>query len=348
MNSPMDELLRHSASKVNQKPLVLQIRSPEKEIVQLRMNKRFAALGLSLVACILLVIFSFSPHVLAYVVNLLKSDHLYQQIAEKGLITTVGKGASNRGITINVENVYVDQNVIVLDMIQTFTKETINQPLLSSKDVQLFINGNKLGSHSGGQFDVLPDGRYGGIIYYNDLNDNPEGPKLPEQFELTVKVDTIGTVKGGWTIKLPVSRKLSDQATKIYEPAASYKVADFNITVSKVIIGPLYTFIDFEVTMPENNSIGNMFNPSSIAWLKVEDEKGETMGKVMLNKEQKRKGNQATMSFTEKFATLKKLPKLLLFVPEHSVPVEITDSTDTMLHFRGEPIEEFKFHIDLQ
>jgi hypothetical protein len=349
MNSPMDELLKHSAHMVSQKRLTLDVRSQEQKTVHRRLNKRIAFLCLSLVICFSVVMLPLSPKVLAYVVNLLKSNEHFQQVVEKGLSTSVGKGVSNQGITLNVENLYVDQGELVFDMVQTYTKELAYKPVLNTNDVQLFINGKKLAYHSGGEFHTLPDGRYGGIIYYtgayNGNYDYDGGPKLilPEEFKLTIKVDKIEKIQGDWTIEFPVSRKLSEQVTRTYEPAVSNKVNDITITVSKVVCTPLSISIDYEITVPENYSL---VDPTSIRNIQVQDEKGNIMtGDGSIRGLEKKAGKMKTFRFTGEYHTPKELPEQLVIIPQRSVEERRTDSG---IYYRGEAVEELIFNVPLR
>jgi hypothetical protein len=343
MNSPMDELLKHSSNIVNQKRLTLVAWSQEKAPVNRRFNKRFATLCLSLVVCFAIVTLSFSPQVLAYVVNLLSSSP-FQQVVEKGLTSPVGKGASNQGITLNVENLYVDQGELVFDMVQSYTKDMGYKPVLNSNDVQLFINGKKLAFHSGGEFHALPDDKYGGIIYYNG-NYGYEGKQellLPEEFQLTVQVDKIENINGDWTIGLPVSRKLSDRATKTYEPVVSNKVDEITITVSKVIIRPLSTLIDYEITVPNNYTFAD---PSSIKTIQVKDEKGNSMGLAHIVGRETNEGSVKTIRFSSEYHTPIELPNQLVIIPQRDVEEKRTDS---VIYYHGEAIKELIFNVPLR
>jgi hypothetical protein len=342
MNRSMDELLKRSSDMVNQKRLTLVAWSQEKEPISRRLNKRFVALCVSLVVCFTIVTLSFSPKVLAYVVNLLSGSPLYQQVVEKGLTTSVEKGASIQGITLNVENVYVDQGELVFDMVQSYAKDLAYKPVLNSNDVQLFINGKKLAFHTGGEFHTLPDNKYGGIIYYNGNYEGEPKMLLPETFQLTVQVDKIENVNGNWTIELPVSRKLSDRATKTYEPVVSNKVDEITITVSKVIIRPLSTLIDYELTVPNNYTFAD---PSSIKSIQVKDEKGNSLGIAQIAGEETNEGSVKTIRFTGEYQTPIELPEQLVIIPQRDVEDKRTDS---VIYYHGEPIEELIYNIPLR
>lgn len=340
----VDELLKRSAHMVNQKQLTLETRLLEREPVYRRKNKRFAALCLSLLLLFTIVTISLSPQVLAYVVNLLQLNSHFQQVVEKGVSTYLGKAASKEGITLSMENLYVDQGELVFDMVQSFSEDLANKPVLNSNDVQLFINGRKLAFHSGGEFQALKDGSYGGIIYFQSNYGYEGGQKLvlPNEFNLTVKVDKIENIQGDWTIELPVFRKLSEMATRTFEPVVSNKVNDITITVSKVVMTPLSTSIDYEITVPENYSFTD---PSSISQIVVEDDKGNIMGQGHVTGETKKESQVKILHFTsEILRTPNEIPKQLVIIPQRAVEERRDNS---VIYYRGEPIEELKFTVPL-
>ena len=343
MKRPIDELLKHSADLVNKKKLTLDKNSLEIAPVHRQLNKRMIALALSMVICFTIISLPFSPQVFAYVVNLLSLESLTKQVVEKGLSTPVRKGVSKQGITLDVENLYVDQNELVFDMVQSYTKNMAYKPALNSNDVELYLNGRKLAFHSGGEFHTLSDDKYGGIIYYNINYDNEVEQKMiiPEEFQLTIKVNKIENMKDNWIIDIPVSRKLSDHATKIYEPLASNKVDDVKITVSRVVIRPLSTFIEYEITVPVNYSFTD---PSSISNIQVKDDKGNNLGIGSLGGEEMKAGSTKIYRFTNEYRTPKELPKQLVIIPQRKIEEKRTDS---VVYYRGEAIEKLIFNVPL-
>lgn len=344
MNSSMDERLRESARIVNRKPLTVDLPLPDKAPASGRWNRRMAAACLSAIVCLIIALTPFSPRVLAYVINLLQSDESFRQVVDQGLSTVVGKKVTDQGITLSVENLYVDEGELVFDLIQSNAKGAARQAFLNSNDVQLFIDGEKLLFHSGGQFDPLPDGNYGGIVYYNvsyGYESDVVKAELPEQFNLTVKVDHIGDIHGDWTIELPVSRELSEQATRTFYPGVSHTVNGVTITVSKVKFTPLSTYIDYELTVPDNYSFAD---PSPLSAIEVADENGENMGIRSIFGEEKREGDKKTVRFTGSYETPKELPQELVIIPSRSVK----DREDEwFIYYRWEAIEDFRFRVPI-
>ncbi|MGQ7889264.1 DUF4179 domain-containing protein [Paenibacillus sp. WC2504] len=343
MNGSIDDLLKNSADLVNQKKLTLEKGYLKKTPGVRQLNKRLIALSLSMVICFFVITLAYSPQVLAYVANLLSLESLTKQIVEKGLSTPVGKGVSKQGISLNVENLYVDQNELVFDMVQSYTKDMEYKPALNSNDVQLYINGKKLESHSGGEFHTLQDGNYGGIVYYNVVYDNKLEQKmiLPEEFQLTIKVNKIESFQDNWIIDIPVSRKLSDHATKTYEPIVSKKVDGVTITVSKVVFRPLSTYIEYEIAVPLNYSFTDN---SSISNIQVKDDKGNTLGTGSIGGEEKKEGSMKMYRFTNEYHTPKELPDHLQIIPQRKIEEKRTDS---VVYYRGEAIEKLIFNVPL-
>ncbi|MFC3771111.1 DUF4179 domain-containing protein [Paenibacillus sp. GCM10012303] len=344
MSNQLDELLKQSARSLKQHRLVLEEKPRTLAPVGRRYPKRMVMTCMLLFICFATLMLPLSSKVLAYVVNLLRIEG-FQQVVEKGLSTSVGQESLQQGITLSVENIYADQGELVFDMVQSFTKDAVSRSMLNTNDVQLFIDGKKLAFHSGGEFQDLQDGRYGGIIYYHSNYGYEEGlgGLLPEQFRLTIKVSRIGDIQGNWSLELPVSRELSDQATRTFEPGISHEVNGIIINVARVVMTPLSTTIDYEMTVPENYSFTD---PSAISSIQVQNDKGYIMGMGFVGGEGEAvEGDRRKYRFTdEHLRTPKETPEELVIIPQRRV---IERQGESVTYFRGEALEPYVFRVPL-
>lgn len=344
MSNQLDELLKQSASRLNRHRLVLEEDPKTLAPVVRRYRKRIVVTCMFLFICISTLMLPLSSKVLAYVVNLLRVEG-FQQVVEKGLSTSVGQESLQQGIKLSVENIYVDQGELIFDMVQSFTKDASARSMLNTNDVQLFIDGKKLAFHSGGEFQDLQDGRYGGNIYYHNNYGYEEGPGglLPEHFLLTIKVSRIGDIQGDWSLELPVSRELSEQATRTFEPGISHEVNGITISVARVVMTPLSTTIEYEMSVPENYAFTD---PFAISGIQVKDDKGYIMGAGFVGGEGEAvEGDRRKYRFTsEHLRTPKETPEELIIIPQRRV-IEKQDESGT--YFHGEALEPFVFHVPL-
>ncbi|WP_409345333.1 DUF5643 domain-containing protein [Paenibacillus sp. MBLB4367] len=345
MSNQLDELLKHSTNRLNRHRLVLETEPRTLAPAGRRYRKRIVVSCMFLFICMSTLMLPSSSKVLAYVVNLLRSEG-FQQVVEKGLSTPVGQESLQQGIKLSVENLYVDQGELIFEMVQSFAEDAASRSMLNTNDVQLFIDGKKLAFHSGGEFHDLQDGRYGGIIYYQSNYGYEEGlgGLLPEQFQLTIKVNRIGDIQGNWFLELQVSRELSDQATRTFVPGISHEVNGITINVARVVMTPLSAKIDYEMTVPENYSFTDPFAISSI---QVKDDKGYIMGTGFVGGEGEAvEGDRRKYRFTsEHLSTPKETPEALVIIPQRSV-MERQDEWGT--YFHGEALEPYVFHVPLQ
>ncbi|WP_040950694.1 DUF5643 domain-containing protein [Gorillibacterium massiliense] len=345
MSSQLDELLKQSAHRLNRHKLVLEVEPRTLAPVARRIRQRIVVTCMILFLSIAALMIPFSSKVLAYVANLIQIEG-FQQVVDKGFVTPVGQKSLQHGIELSVENLYVDQGELLFDMVQSYGKEAVSRLVLNTNDVQLFIDGKKLANHTGGEFRDLQDGRYGGMIYYTRNYGYEEGPcrALPEQFRLTIQVNRIGDVQGNWSIEIPVSRELSDQATRTFEPRISHEVNGITINVERVLMTPLSTSIDFEMTVPENYSLTD---PSAISSIQVKDDKGYIMGSGYITGEgEPVEGARMKYRFTsDNLHTPKETPKELVIIPQRSV---MDKQDEWATYFHEEAFEPYVFYVPLQ
>ncbi|RKN84543.1 DUF5643 domain-containing protein [Paenibacillus ginsengarvi] len=166
---------------------------------------------------------------------------------------------------------------------------------------------------------------------------------MPEQFLLTIKVNRIGDIQGNWSLELPVSRKLSDQATRTFEPGISHEVNGISINVARVVMTPLSATIDYEMTVPENYSFSD---PSAISSIQVKDDKGYIMGMGFVGGEGEAvEGDRRKYRFTsEHLRTPKETPEELVIIPQRKI---IERQDESVTYFRGEALEPYVFHVPL-
>jgi hypothetical protein len=85
---------------------------------------------------------------------------------------------------------------------------------------------------------------YGGYLSYHLASDQT----IPQDSILTIPVKQIGTVKGDWTLSVPISgTEINSGAETIFPQNASTSYDGMTLTISKVIKGPVYTDITMQL-----------------------------------------------------------------------------------------------------
>lgn len=176
---------------------------------------------------------------------------------------------TDKGITFSVQKIYYDG--IRLNMIYAIQ---VPEGYIPAPDVQLKIildidnkvqlNGKPLWDYSGfkitgaGSTDsLISTNMYGGYLSYSLASDQT----VPQEGILTIPVKQIGTVKGDWTLSVPVSgTAINSGAETIFPQNASTSYDGMTLSVSKVIKGPVYTDMTLQLRQelrPDGQPISN-------------------------------------------------------------------------------------------
>ncbi|WAH37213.1 DUF4179 domain-containing protein [Alicyclobacillus dauci] len=100
---------------------------------------------------------------------------------------------------------------------------------------------------------MLGDGekKMGANTYSGSFDVEGITTQLPAKVVLDITAEQIGTVKGKFTVHVPVSSATTDAKTTTYKRVVSKTDANgATLTVKQVAVGPLNTAIDYEVTQP--------------------------------------------------------------------------------------------------
>lgn len=156
---------------------------------------------------------------------------------------------TDKGITVSVPKAYYDGRQLLLiytiEVPQGYKPANVSQINLTTTKVQL--NGDPLSFQSavGGESLVSTN------IYRGDVGWDLSSDQMPQSGTLTIPIDQVGTIKGNWTLNVPVSSKVIDESTETVFPQNASNTHDgITLTVNKVSKGPVYTTILMQVHQP--------------------------------------------------------------------------------------------------
>jgi hypothetical protein len=149
------------------------------------------------------------------------SPSVVRLAALQGYEERVNQSVTSNGITLTIGNIYADSLQFEFDMVESFSNQTENQPVIRDQDIKMDINGTEpLSGFSGGEFQQADGNRYAGVVFMPmgnlmPLRVFPTG-LLPEEFVLNVHVSQIGNIEGSWNFSIPVSQAKLIAATHVY------------------------------------------------------------------------------------------------------------------------------------
>jgi hypothetical protein len=175
--------------------------------------------------------------------------------ALQGYEERVNQSVTSNGITLTIGNIYADPLQFEFDMVESFSNQTENQPVIRDQDIKMDINGTEpLSGFSGGEFEQADGNRYAGVVFMpmgnlTPLRVFPTG-LLPEEFVLNVHVSQIGNIEGSWNFSIPVSQAKLLAATHVYLPNIKKTNGGDTFKVLAVDAAPNQTIIQIRFTEP--------------------------------------------------------------------------------------------------
>lgn len=177
-------------------------------------------------------------------------DRGLQIASEENLTTKVEKSASDKGITLTINEVYsAGQEISISYTIQS--KEKLISPskqdsfqILEKSDIS--INGEWINSSNTVRHQKITENKYIGVTEIQT------GQQLPDHLDLKFNADSIFGQAGQWTIKFPVKKSMDEKI--LVAKSKSYK--EFTLTAKSMSLNSAEISISFdfanEVAIKEN------------------------------------------------------------------------------------------------
>jgi len=153
---------------------------------------------------------------------------------------------TDKGITVSVPKTYYDGRQ--LHLIYTIEVPQGYKPIVRSQinlpTTKIQLNGKPLPFQSA----VGGDSFESTNIYRGDVYWNLGTEQMPQNSMLTIPIHQVGTIKGNWTLSVPVSSVSIEQATHHGFPKDASNTYDgITLTVNKVSKGPVHTTISMQL-----------------------------------------------------------------------------------------------------
>jgi hypothetical protein len=176
--------------------------------------------------------------------------------ALQGYEQGVHQSVTSSGITLTIGNIYADPLQFEFDMVESFSSQIKNQPVIGDQGIKMDINGTEaLYNFSGGEFEQADGNRYAGVVIMPMGNITPFLP-LPDEFVLNVHIGQIGNVKGNWSFSIPVSQAKLTAASRLFHPNIEKTSDKKTFKTINVATAPNQTIIQARFTEPDSAQSG--------------------------------------------------------------------------------------------
>jgi len=199
-----------------------------------------------------------SPQMANALRNIPFFDYLYSaggysdgliQIHNKKLSTILtGATITDQDIEFRVVEVFYDGIQVVLNYEVNYPESS---PDITDKEASVYyhINFEKIQPDliSTHEFTITSEHSFAGttLMSFGSSED------LPDKVQLNLSVERIGTTPGKWDVSLPLSKEKSEAITKTIYPEVGFSLNNSNLTVEKLVFGPVSTQLvvkgDFEL-----------------------------------------------------------------------------------------------------
>jgi|GEM_PF-5937158 len=158
----------------------------------------------------------------------------------------VNTSATDQGITVSVSKAYYDGRQLYLiyavEVPEGYKPTNLPQINLTTTKIQLDGEPLSFQSAEGGD-SLISTNIYRGDVYW-DLSSE----QILRNGTLTIPIHQVGTIKGNWTLSVPVSNEKIDKATHYEFPQDASSTYDgITLTVNKINKGPVHTVISMQL-----------------------------------------------------------------------------------------------------
>jgi hypothetical protein len=221
-------------------------------------------------------------------------DEGLQTASMKGLSTSINQAEKNKGITLNMKEVYYDGTRLSLG----FTQESF-LPLGEVERPDIQVDGKTINFSSGSSGNFINLQQYAGTLNITPTED------LPENFMMKISFSSVGLVRGKWEFEFPV--KLANDVTFV-RPMETKMIEGEEVILKSVSSGQAGTALSIDtIKLPNQKDLHLRFN--------VIDEFGEALTTITSAGDGSRENGKDIMHFKFLYTPLKKGVKNVLIIP---------------------------------
>jgi hypothetical protein len=181
-------------------------------------------------------------------------------VGEKGLSQVVDQTAKDHGITLTINEVFYDGTRLAIG----YSQDSL-LPLGEVERPVIEVDGKEINFSSGYSGEYETPQKYRGIL---DITPSEE---LPEEFEMTIRIDAVGLIPGEWFFQFPVRQS---NEVKVISLSDIKKTKDAKISLNSLKIGPAGTTLNVNI-IAEPGKI----DPYSLGFYLIDD-KGKVLNMV--------------------------------------------------------------------
>lgn len=177
--------------------------------------------------------------------------------SEQGMTAQIGQNASDKGITLEIHELMYDGDRLSIGYLQQSENRftVLESPI---DDIKFKIDGKPYNDSISGNGPQLLDSRNGiGIIHLEPLQQ-----KLPDEFELTIEVGTLGGIKGNWNFSIPVKKTVT--GIKTVTPMMSTSIGETSMVLKQISFKPGVMNIEYEFRRPASKAGDPMYDVIAI------------------------------------------------------------------------------------
>lgn len=177
--------------------------------------------------------------------------------SEQGMTAQIGQSASDKGVTLEIQELIYDGDRLSIGYLQQSENRftVLESPI---DDIEFKINGKPYNDSISGNGPHPLDTRNGiGLIHLE-----PHKQKLPDEFELTIEVGTVGGIKGNWDFSIPVKKTIT--GIKTVTPMMSSSNGETSMLLKQVSFKPGVMNIEYEFRRPASKAGDPMYDVIAI------------------------------------------------------------------------------------
>ena len=261
-------------------------------------RKLYPFIGIATLATFVLIGSAFVSPAMAKVLSSIPVlSSVFEFVGDKGL-----EIASQKGLSEKIEKTSTDKN-ISLTMMDTFfdgTRLSISyiQEFPGNwgdlGELELKVNGKEINYSDSRTGEFLSDNQYAGVINIEPTEE------LPDSFDLSIRLNNIGEIKGNWNFEIPVTK--SKEEVKTIHPNQTMAYKGTKMTVKTVKIGPAGIKLSVDLT----SSVGEdpqMIDASHLQFNLLND-RGESLTQLSGSGSGSDKGGKTVMNMEYRFSPL--------------------------------------------
>lgn len=223
----------------------------------------------------------------------------------------LNQGVTDNGITLTINEVLADESKLMIGYTIT-SKDKLNKHEnieIGHTFADMEVNG-EYSDPSGGTGKFTDNYNYVASSEYDLYS-----VKSAKNLNVDLKFDEVAGVKGKWKFAFSVSKEDIFNNTAIFNPKQKIEFPDSTITIEKVVLSPLGTYLSLSGVNKEKQEVPHsLFNYSD--WFAFDDQGVELSPKAIGGGESDGKKFTSQMEFMR----MKEIPKSITIVPAEITP----------------------------